>query len=74
MGGGGGTNADSYCFFAATPLLKSVQRGERGCSEITKFERTYFMDGPFRFLGRIISGPDFEAGNDCHFRWQKSFY
>ena len=37
--------AYTYCFYDAILLFKSVQEG-RGCLKITKFERTYFMDGP----------------------------
>ena len=41
-----------YCFFDVIPLFKSVQ-GERRCLRITKFERTYFMDGPISYFARI---------------------
>ena len=34
------------------PLLKSVQ-GLRGCMKITKFERTYLMDGPESFFNHF---------------------
>ena len=35
-----------YCFYDAILLFKSIYKGGRGCLKITKFERTYFMDGP----------------------------
>ena len=41
-----------YCFFDVILLFKSVQ-GERRCLKITKFERTYFMDGPISYFARI---------------------
>ena len=44
-GEGGGQGKSIYCFYDIILLFKSVQGG-RGCLKITKFERTYFMDGP----------------------------
>ena len=44
-GEGGGQGESIYCFYDIILLFKSVQGG-RGCLKITKFERTYFMDGP----------------------------
>ena len=41
-----------YCFFDVILLFESVQ-GERRCLKITKFERTYFMDGPILYFARI---------------------
>ena len=34
-----------YCFYDVILLFKSVQGG-KWCLKITKFESTYFMDGP----------------------------
>ena len=44
--GGGEFKLKAYvcCFYDNILLFKSVQRG--GVSEITKFGRTYFIDGP----------------------------
>ena len=44
---GSGVKAKAYifCFYDVILLFKSVQGG-KGCLKITKFERTYFMDGP----------------------------
>ena len=42
-----GVNAKAYiyCFYDVILLFKNVQGG-RGRLKITKFEGTYFMDGP----------------------------
>lgn len=42
---GGKAKAYIYSFYDVILLFKSFQEG-RGCLKITRFDRTYFMDGP----------------------------